>query len=115
MIFIDLLIASLGRLYHMLGQLPIERVTPDLVFNKVGVDYAGPIYLKYGFVRKPTIIKAYLCVFVSLSVKPSNGSYKRPNLTVCFDMLQMHFRSKHTQTMISTQGYFEISALHAFC
>ena len=53
----------------MLGQLPIERITPDLVFNKVGVDYARPVYIKYGLVRKPTVIKAYICVFVSLSVK----------------------------------------------
>ena len=52
----------------MLGQLPIEHVTPDLVFNKVGVDYVGPVYLKYGFVQKTTIIKAYICVLVSLSV-----------------------------------------------
>ena len=54
---------------QLVGQLPIERVTPDLVFNKVGVDYAGPVYIKYGFVRKPTVVKAYICVFVSLSVK----------------------------------------------
>ena len=45
-----------------LGQLPIERITPDSVF-------AGPMYIKYGHVRKPTIVKAYVCVFVSLSVK----------------------------------------------
>ena len=54
---------------QLVGQLPIERVTPDLVFDKVGVDYAGPVYIKYGFVRKPTVVKAYICVFVSLSVK----------------------------------------------
>ena len=54
---------------QMLGQLPIERVTPDLVFEKVGVDYAGPVYTKYGSTRKPTIVKTYICVFVSLSVK----------------------------------------------
>ena len=54
---------------QMLGQLPAERLTPGLVFEHVGVDYAGPVYIKYGFVRKPTIVKAYICVFVSLSVK----------------------------------------------
>ena len=52
-----------------LGQLPIERITPDAVFDKVGVDYAGPMYIKYGHIRKPTVAKAYICVFVSLSVK----------------------------------------------
>ena len=35
----------------------------------MGVDYASPIYVKYGYVRKPTIVKAYICVFVSLIVK----------------------------------------------
>ena len=54
----------------MMGQLPKERVTPDLVFENVGVDYAGPVYVKYGHICKPTIVKAYiLCIFVSLSVK----------------------------------------------
>ena len=51
-----------------MGQLPGER-TPGSVFNHAGVDYAGPVYIKYGFIRKPTTVKAYICVFVSLSVK----------------------------------------------
>ena len=53
----------------MLGHLPMERLTPDLVFDKVGINYAGPVYNKYGFIRKSTIVKAYVCIFVSLSVK----------------------------------------------
>ena len=51
------------------GQLPIERITPDSVFSRVGLDYAGPLQIKLGHVRKPTILKAYVCVFVSLTVK----------------------------------------------
>ena len=47
---------------QLLGQLPIERVTPGPVFDKVGVDYAGPVLIKYGHVRKPTVVKAYICV-----------------------------------------------------
>ena len=92
-----LLMASLGDRYHILGgrklirtiargcvscrkitarptpptigQLPIERVTPGAVFDKVGIDFAGPIQVKYAHVRKPVIVKAYVCLFVSLSVK----------------------------------------------
>ena len=56
-------------LTQLQGQLPPERVTPDSVFSRVGVDYAGPLNIKYGYVRKPTIVKAYVCVFVSLSIK----------------------------------------------
>ena len=54
---------------QMMGQLPLERVTPGCVFEKVGVDYAGPFLIKYGMVRKPTLVKAYACIFVSLAVK----------------------------------------------
>lgn len=54
---------------QLLGQLPLEWVTPASAFEKVGVDYAGPFQIKYGHVRKPTIVKAYICLFVCLSVK----------------------------------------------
>ena len=56
-------------LTQLQGQLPSERVTPGTVFETVGVDYAGPVYIKHGYVRKPTVVKAYICVFVSLTVK----------------------------------------------
>ena len=55
-----------------MGKLPPERITPShpgTVFNNVGVDYAGPIKIKSGPVRKPTVVKAYICIFVSMSVK----------------------------------------------
>ena len=54
---------------QLLGQLPAERVTPASTFNKVGVDYAGPFQIKYGHVRKPIVLKAYICLFVCLAVK----------------------------------------------
>ena len=54
---------------QLMGQLPLERITPGIVFENVGIDYAGPIYLKLGRVRKPTIVKAYICLFVAMSVK----------------------------------------------
>ena len=55
--------------YQLQGQLPPERVNPGSVFEKVGIDYAGPVNIKYGYTRKPVIVKAYVCLFVSLSVK----------------------------------------------
>lgn len=56
-------------LNQKMGNLPKERITPDRPFSNVGIDYAGPFYVKYGYVRKPTVVKAYACIFVSLSVK----------------------------------------------
>ena len=41
-----------------MGDLPVERITPDRPFTNVGVDYAGTFQIKYGYVHKPTIVKA---------------------------------------------------------
>ena len=54
---------------QLLGQLLSECVAPGVVFQKVGVDYARPLQIKYGMVHKPVIVKAYICIFVSLAVK----------------------------------------------
>ena len=54
---------------QMMEQIPSERLTPGSVFNEVGVDYAGPVDVKYEFVRERTVVKAYIAMFVCLSVK----------------------------------------------
>ncbi len=54
---------------QLFGQLPADRLKPGPVFERTGVDYAGPVMIKSGSVRKPTVVKAYVCVFVCLSVK----------------------------------------------
>ena len=40
-----------------------------MVLDKVGVDHAGPIMVKSGPVCRPVIAKAYMCIFVSFTVK----------------------------------------------
>ena len=52
----------------LMGQLPMEEVTPDLVFSRVGIDYAGLLLIKLGHTCKSTEVKVYVAVFVSLSV-----------------------------------------------
>ena len=54
---------------QLLGQLPRARLDSGDVFRDTGVDYAGPIYIKGGPVRKPIFTKCYVAVFVSMSVK----------------------------------------------
>ena len=54
---------------QMVGQLPADRLVPGRVFERTGVDYAGSILIKRGSMRKPTLVKAYVCIFVSHSVK----------------------------------------------
>ena len=53
----------------MIGQLPRARLNSGDVFRDTGVDYAGPLYIKSGPIRKPIFTKCYVAVFVSLSVK----------------------------------------------
>ena len=51
------------------GQLPADRVNPGSVFDLVGIDYAGPVMVKYGPVRMPKFIEGYIAAFVCLSTK----------------------------------------------
>lgn len=63
-----------------MGQLPPERITPDVVFEHIGLDFAGPLYLKWGSVRKPTHPEI-ICVRFRIDV--SKGS----SLGTCFRSL----------------------------
>lgn len=51
-----------------MGNLPPARVVPSPPFAATGVDYAGPFWVKQGS-RRPTLVKAYLAVFVSMATK----------------------------------------------
>ena len=54
---------------QMMGDLPAHRVNPAPCFTNTGLDYAGPISLKRGNPRRPTIVKGYLAIFVCLATK----------------------------------------------
>ena len=56
-------------LVQQMGDLPTHRVNPALCFINTGLDYAGPIQLKRGNPRRPTITKGYLAVFICLATK----------------------------------------------
>ena len=47
----------------LIGHLPPEHVTPDIVFGRIGVDYAGPILINLRAVQRPTLVKAYIAIF----------------------------------------------------
>ena len=52
-----------------MGELPADRVRPARPFFTVGLDFAGPFILKLGHTRKPTLINAYVCVFVCFTTR----------------------------------------------
>lgn len=49
---------------QQMAPLPVSRTTPGKTFERIGVDYCGPVYLKTKPGRCNTIMKAYICVFV---------------------------------------------------
>ncbi|XP_055614977.1 uncharacterized protein LOC129761286 [Toxorhynchites rutilus septentrionalis] len=53
---------------QQMGDLPSYRVTPAQAFERVGLDFAGPIFVKQS-VRKATPVKGYICVFVCMVTK----------------------------------------------
>ena len=54
---------------QLMGQVPAARVIPSFANENVSVDYAGPLTLKVGAIRKPTYCKAYAAIFVCLSTE----------------------------------------------
>ena len=49
---------------QLMGQLPPERLQPSAPFSHVGIDYTGPLWIKRGNPRKPTLVKVYVCIFM---------------------------------------------------
>lgn len=52
-----------------MGDLPSVRVSQAKPFSRVGVDFGGPFYIVPRHTRGAKTSKAYLCLFVCLSVK----------------------------------------------
>lgn len=52
-----------------MGDLPSNRVTPAQPFSKTRVDFCGPIYVREGSRRNVKRTKAYIAVFICMTVK----------------------------------------------
>ena len=84
----------------MLGQLLADRLVPGSVFQYVGVDYAGPLLIKYGSVRKPILVKFYVSVFVSLSVKAVHLELVSDLTTEAFLAALQYFIARHGKPLL---------------
>ncbi|XP_036322129.1 uncharacterized protein LOC118736136 [Rhagoletis pomonella] len=53
---------------QVMGQLPVERLTPSRPFARCGIDFCGPsnVYLR---IRGKTPYKAYIAIFICLATK----------------------------------------------
>ncbi|XP_055590366.1 uncharacterized protein LOC129742489 [Uranotaenia lowii] len=56
-----------SKLY--MGDLPPHRITPTYAFERTGIDFAGPIYVRKGHPRKPVYTKGYISLFVCMVTK----------------------------------------------
>ncbi|XP_038117277.1 uncharacterized protein LOC119769333 [Culex quinquefasciatus] len=54
--------------HQLMGNLPECRVVPSAPFESTGVDFAGPVYIKYG-IRRPAVVKAYISVFICMTTR----------------------------------------------
>lgn len=51
---------------QIMSSLPTKRTEPARAFTRTGVDYAGPVVLKTSNLRRASLVKAYIAVFVCL-------------------------------------------------
>ncbi|XP_058839359.1 uncharacterized protein LOC131694869 [Topomyia yanbarensis] len=53
---------------QQMGDLPFYRLNPSPTFQRVGIDFAGPILIKQS-ARRAVPVKGYICVFVCMATK----------------------------------------------
>lgn len=53
----------------MMGVLPQVRLAGTKAFAQVGVDFAGPFWVKVALLRRIQNTKGYLCIFVCMTTK----------------------------------------------
>ncbi|XP_055622489.1 uncharacterized protein LOC129773996 [Toxorhynchites rutilus septentrionalis] len=57
-----------SALEQIMGDLPVERVTPTFPFFNTGVDLCGPLFYRHA-PRKSSPVKCYVAIFVCLATK----------------------------------------------
>ncbi|XP_057660737.1 uncharacterized protein LOC130896573 [Diorhabda carinulata] len=54
---------------QIMADLPKDRVTYSRPFQKVGVDFGGPFFIKSSTLRKAPVTKCYIAIFVCMATK----------------------------------------------
>ncbi|XP_070508892.1 uncharacterized protein [Chironomus tepperi] len=69
---------------QIMGDFPPDRVNPSFVFEKVAIDYAGPIIIKAGKIRNSTAMKSYIALFKCMTTKAIHLELLTDLTTVAF-------------------------------
>ncbi len=88
---------------HLMGMLPAARTTPTPAFYVTGVDFAGPLYIRQGHVRKPVPVKTYAALFICMVTKAVH-------IELCASLSSVDFRAA-LQRFIARRG----SPGHIYC
>jgi hypothetical protein len=83
------------RAQQLMGQLPASRVTPSLVFGNTGVDYAGPVSLKFNQGRGTRFYKGWVAVFVCFSTSAIHLEVATDYSSEAFIKAYKRFISRH--------------------
>ena len=79
---------------QIMADLPAPRVNSSPPFTNCGMDFAGPFTIKMGYVRKPTLLEAHICVFVCLATKAVHLEVVSDTSTIAFEAALHRFCSR---------------------
>lgn len=68
----------------LMGSLPRSRITPCRPFYNCGVDYAGPILVREGTLRRSKMMKTYICIFVCFATRAAHIALAKDLTTQSF-------------------------------
>lgn len=54
---------------QIMADLPSERINPSRCFQKIGIDFCGPVTTKPNLPRSKTKLKSYICVIICMCTK----------------------------------------------
>ncbi|XP_073960562.1 uncharacterized protein [Choristoneura fumiferana] len=95
---------------QLMGSLPSDRVNPSRPFEKVGVDYCGPISIKQSRVRRSLVTKGYIAVFVCFVTKAVHlelvSDLRTDTFLACFKRFIAR-RNKPTQVYCDNASTFK--------
>ncbi|XP_055932021.1 uncharacterized protein LOC129962299 [Argiope bruennichi] len=89
-----------------MGDLPSSRITKSRPFEKVGVDFAGPLVTKCQHLRKATQFNSYLCLFICTATRAVHLELVSSMSTEAFLVALRRFiaRRGHPTDVLSDNG-----------
>ena len=67
-----------------MGDLPAARIIPKRPFSEVGIDFAGPVWIREGTTRSRKIVKCYICIFICFVTRAVHIDLANDLSTKCF-------------------------------